>query len=173
MFARLRRLIVYLAAADFLGTLLALWLADYARRLLPLGAPIGEPLTLLNPAVYLIVSVVYPLAFLALSVYDLRRDTRPVGDASSLARALVVGMFVFAGVLYFSYRDVDARGAKRAHPPCPLFRSAEQSAVMGSNAWGVGRSSPPACESTPPWLARSLARVPSTEAPESRGGCRV
>ena len=106
MFARLQRLIVYLAAADFLVTLLALLLADYARRLLPLGAPVGQPPTLLNPAIYGIVSVVYPLAFLALSVYDLRRDTRPVGDASSLARALVVGMFVFAGVLYFSYRDV-------------------------------------------------------------------
>jgi len=106
MFARLRRLIVYLAAADFLGTLLALLLADYARRLLPLGAPIDTPVTLLNPAVYVIVGVVYPLAFLALSVYDLRRDTRPVGDAGSLARALVAGLFVFAGVLYFSYRDV-------------------------------------------------------------------
>jgi exopolysaccharide biosynthesis polyprenyl glycosylphosphotransferase len=106
MFARLQRLIVYLAAIDFLGTLLALLIADYARRFIPLGAPLGAPQPLLNPLVYVIVGLVYPLSFLALSVYDLRRDTRPVGDPFSLARALLVGMFVFAGVLYFSYRDV-------------------------------------------------------------------
>jgi len=106
VFARLQRLIVYLAVIDLLGTELALVMADAARRLLPLGQPLGAPPTLLNPAIYLIVGVVYPLSFLALSVYDLRRDTRPVGDPYSLARALVVGMFVFAGVLYFSYRDV-------------------------------------------------------------------
>jgi len=106
MFARLQRLILYLAAIDFLGTLLALLIADYARRFIPLGAALGEPQSLLNPTVYVIVGLVYPLSFLALSVYDLRRDTRPVGDPYSLTRALVVGMFVFAGVLYFTYRDV-------------------------------------------------------------------
>jgi exopolysaccharide biosynthesis polyprenyl glycosylphosphotransferase len=106
MFARLQRLIVYLAAIDLLGTLLALLVADYARRFIPLGAALGEPQPLINPMVYVIVGLVYPLSFLALSVYDLRRDTRPVGDPYSLARALLVGMFVFAGVLYFTYRDV-------------------------------------------------------------------
>lgn len=106
MFARLQRLIVYLAAIDFVGTQLALLMADYARRVIPLGAPLGEPQALLNPMVYVIVGLVYPLAFLALSVYDLRRDTRPVGDPNSLVRALLAGVFVFAGVLYFTYRDV-------------------------------------------------------------------
>src|SRR5258707_11508062 len=106
MFARLQRLIIYLAAIDLLGTLLALLMADYARRFIPLGAALGLPQPLLNPQVYIIVGVVYPLSFLALSVYDLRRDSRPVGDPYRLARALLVGMFVFAGVLYFSYRDV-------------------------------------------------------------------
>jgi exopolysaccharide biosynthesis polyprenyl glycosylphosphotransferase len=106
VFARLQRLILLLVAIDFLGTELALMLADQARRLLPLGQPLGTPPTLLNLAIYVVVGAVYPLAFMALSVYDLRRDTRPVGDPASLARALVVGVFVFAGVLYFSYRDV-------------------------------------------------------------------
>ena len=106
MFARLQRLILLLVALDFLGTELALGLADLARRHIPLGQSLGMPPTLLNPTIYFVVGVVYPLAFMALSVYDLRRDTRPVGDPASLARALVVGVFVFAGVLYFSYRDV-------------------------------------------------------------------
>jgi exopolysaccharide biosynthesis polyprenyl glycosylphosphotransferase len=106
MFARLQRLILYLAAIDFLGTELALAIADFTRRYIPLGAPLGTPQPLLNPMIYVIVGAVYPLAFLALSVYDLRRDTRPVGDPYSLARALLVGTLVFAGVLYFTYRDV-------------------------------------------------------------------
>jgi exopolysaccharide biosynthesis polyprenyl glycosylphosphotransferase len=106
MFIRLQRLIVYLAVIDFLGTQLALVIADYARRTIPLGQVLGAPEPLLNPIVRLIVGIVYPLTFLALSVYDLRRDTRPVGDPYSLTRALMVGVFVFAGVLYFTYRDV-------------------------------------------------------------------
>jgi len=106
MFARLERLIIYLAIFDVAGTQLALVLADFARRFLPFGQQLGSPATFLNPALHLLVAVVYPVAFLALGVYDLRRDTRPVGDPSSLTRALVVGIFIFAGALYFSFRDV-------------------------------------------------------------------
>src|SRR6185295_11632968 len=106
MFARLQRLILYLAIIDLLGTEAALYLADWARRLLPLGQPLGQPTALVSPALYLVVAIVYPVAFVALSVYDLRRDTRPVGDPGSLTRAVIVGAFVFAGVLYFTFRDV-------------------------------------------------------------------
>jgi exopolysaccharide biosynthesis polyprenyl glycosylphosphotransferase len=106
MFIQLRRLSLILAAIDFLGTQLALVVADVARRELPFGRQVGDPLTFLNPAIHLIVALVFPAAFLALSVYDVRRETRPVGDPASLARAVVVGTFIFAGVLYFSYRDL-------------------------------------------------------------------
>jgi exopolysaccharide biosynthesis polyprenyl glycosylphosphotransferase len=106
VFARLQRLIIYLAVFDILGTQVALVVADYARRFLPFGQEIGTPATFLNPALHLLVAIVYPVAFLALGVYDLRRDTRPVGDPYNLTRALMVGVFIFAGVLYFSLRDV-------------------------------------------------------------------
>jgi exopolysaccharide biosynthesis polyprenyl glycosylphosphotransferase len=106
MFARLRRLVFLLALADWGGVLLALMAADGTRRILPLGAYVPQLTTFLNPIVYLIVAIVFPITFLSLSVYDLRRDTRPVGDPASLTRALAVGVFVFAGVLYFTYRDV-------------------------------------------------------------------
>jgi len=106
MFTRLRRLVLVLALADFVGTQLALIAADYARRFIPIGRLLSGHPTFLNPSVYLLVGLVFPMTFLALSVYDLRRDTRPVGDPYSLARAVAVGTFVFAGVLYFSYRDV-------------------------------------------------------------------
>jgi exopolysaccharide biosynthesis polyprenyl glycosylphosphotransferase len=106
MFVRLRRLLLLLAAADFLGTQLALLAADFVRRVVPLGAPVDPAATFLNPFLHLVVAVVFPVAFLTLSVYNVRRDTRPVGDPVSLTRAVAVSVFVFAGVLYFSYRDV-------------------------------------------------------------------
>lgn len=106
MFSRLQRLIVYLCLLDALGTQAALVVADYARRFIPLGAPLSDPPSFLRPELHLIVLAVYPVTFVALSVYDLRRDTRPVGEPLSLARAVLVGAFVFAGVLYFSYRDI-------------------------------------------------------------------
>jgi exopolysaccharide biosynthesis polyprenyl glycosylphosphotransferase len=106
MFTRLRRLSVILAVIDFLGTQAALLAADAARRQIPLGQQLGDPDTFLNLPIHLIVGVVFPAAFMALSVYDFRRETRPVGDLASALRAVAVGTFLFAGVLYFSYRDV-------------------------------------------------------------------
>ncbi len=106
MFTQLRRLIIWLVALDLVGTQVALVLADFARRYIPLGRSLVEPPTFLNPAIRLIAGAVFLLAFLALSVYDVRRESRPVGDPASLARAVGLGTLLFAGVLYFTYRDV-------------------------------------------------------------------
>jgi exopolysaccharide biosynthesis polyprenyl glycosylphosphotransferase len=106
MFTRLRPLIVFLIVADFLATQLALLAADYARRFVPLGIPLHTQPTYLNPVIHLIVAVVFPATFLSLSVYNVRRGARPVGDPFNLTRAVAVATFVFAGMLYFSYRDV-------------------------------------------------------------------
>jgi exopolysaccharide biosynthesis polyprenyl glycosylphosphotransferase len=106
MFTRLRPLIFYLAMADVMLTQLALLVADRVRRYIPLGEPLDPNLTNLNPAIQLIVLLVFPATFLALHVYSVRRDTNPVGDATGLVRAVGAAMFVFAGVLYFSYRDL-------------------------------------------------------------------
>ncbi len=106
MFVRLRRLVILLALADFGAAQIALSLADLMRRFIPLGNPSAGQDPFLNSMVHVIVAVVFPATFLALSVYDLRRDTRPVGDPANLTRAVIVGTFVFAGVLYFSYRQV-------------------------------------------------------------------
>jgi exopolysaccharide biosynthesis polyprenyl glycosylphosphotransferase len=106
MFARLRRLVFVLALADILATQLALVAADYMRRFIPLGNPSAGQSAFLNPFIHLVVAVVFPATFLALSVYDVRRDTRPVGSPAALTRAVIVATFVFAGALYFSYRQV-------------------------------------------------------------------
>src|SRR6185503_9826657 len=106
MFARLRRLIFILAVTDVLGTQLGLLLADYARRVVPLGQSLGEPQTFLSLPIHLIVAAVYGLTFATMGVYDVRRDPRSVGEPLSLARASLVAVFVFGGVLYFTFRDV-------------------------------------------------------------------
>lgn len=106
MFARMHRLIILLFLADALVTQLALFAADYIRRLLPLGNVLEQSTTFLNPAIHLIVAVVFGVTFTSLHVYDVRRDTRPVGDATNLTRAVAVAIFVFAGALFFSFRYV-------------------------------------------------------------------
>src|SRR3989304_3304062 len=77
MFARLRRLVLVLALADLVATQLALVAADLMRGLLPRRAAEGGG-----------------------------GAGGPGGGPATLTRAVVVATFVFAGVLYFSYRQV-------------------------------------------------------------------
>ena len=105
MFTRMRHLIIILILADALATQIALFAADYARRVIPLGRLLDASNTYLNPIIHLMVAAVYLSTFLALHVYDIQRDTRPMGDPASLLRAVGVATFVFAGMLYFSFRD--------------------------------------------------------------------
>ena len=106
MFGKLRRLVLALALADVLATQAALVAAEFARRMLPLGRPLDGGSYLLNPALHWIVLALWPVAFIALGVYDVRRDTRPVGEARTLLLAVATAGLVFAGALYFTYRDV-------------------------------------------------------------------
>ncbi|MEK7440273.1 MAG: sugar transferase [Chloroflexota bacterium] len=106
MFGKLRRLILILCAADALGTQLALLAADSLRRFLPLGRELGNLDSQLNIYIHLMVAVLFPIVFLVVSVYDVRRDVRPVGDARALFVAVSTATLALAGALYFSYRDV-------------------------------------------------------------------
>ena len=105
MFGKLRRLVIFLLLADAVGTQIALLLANAARLGLPLGRALGPVDSFLNPALQGIVAVVWVAVFLTLSVYDVRRERWPVGSARALLAAVSVAVFVFAGVLYFSFRD--------------------------------------------------------------------
>ena len=104
MFLRLRRLVITLILADALATQLALLAADYFRRVIPLGNTLGLPVYL-NPVIQLIAAVVFLIVFFSLGVYDVQRDTRPMGDPAGLVRAVGAATFAFAGALYFSFRD--------------------------------------------------------------------
>jgi exopolysaccharide biosynthesis polyprenyl glycosylphosphotransferase len=108
MFVRLRRLAVFLIVADALVTQGALVGADFLRRYLPFGETLGTQASvyLLNPWLHLAVGFIFFVTFWALSVYDVRRGATLAGHPASLLRALFVATFVFAGFLYFTFRDV-------------------------------------------------------------------
>jgi len=107
MFGKLQSLIVGLWVADVLLTQAALWVADWARKVLPLGRELGDPSnSFLNPYVFLMTLVLWPLIFSVTSVYDVRRNVRPVGEASTLFVAVSTATFALAGALYFTFRDL-------------------------------------------------------------------
>jgi exopolysaccharide biosynthesis polyprenyl glycosylphosphotransferase len=98
---------VALLFLDLCLTWVALFLASVARRQLPLGAELGRAATAQLPVhVYIIASVLWPVIFVLLSVYDFRY--RP-SLSEQLERVIVgvsVATLVFAGALYFSFREV-------------------------------------------------------------------
>ncbi len=108
MFVRLQRLAVFLIAADALVTQSALIGADFLRRYLPFGEALGSraDVYLLNPWLHLGVGVIFFVTFWALSVYNVRHGATLAGHPAGLLRALFVATFVFAGFLYFTFRDV-------------------------------------------------------------------
>jgi exopolysaccharide biosynthesis polyprenyl glycosylphosphotransferase len=107
MFGKLRRLILGLLIVDLVLTQLALVVANGVRLLLPLGQEIGpSATTFLNPYLHLMALVLWPVVFAVTSVYDVRRNVRPVGEARTLFVAVSTATFALAGALYFTFRDV-------------------------------------------------------------------
>nr|MBP7694813.1 sugar transferase [Anaerolineales bacterium] len=106
MFARLQKLAIFLLFADAVLTQGALAAADFLRRYLPFGQSLGDAGYLLNPWLHLAVGLIFPLTFWSLGIYDTRRGASPAGYPAGLVRALAAATFVFAGVLYFTFRDV-------------------------------------------------------------------
>ncbi len=106
MFLHLRKLTIFLILGDVIVTQLALLAADALRRVLPLGQALGVDASQINPTLHVVVGLIFPVTFLALSVYDVRRSGSAVGDPANVFRAVSVATFVFAGALYFSFRDV-------------------------------------------------------------------
>src|SRR3990172_2941024 len=106
MFGKLRRLVTSLLLADIVLTQVALLAADSVRRWVPLGREIDPSTSFVNPYLHLMTLVLWPVVFWVTSVYNIRRDVRPVGDARTLFVAVSTATFAFAGALYFTFRDV-------------------------------------------------------------------
>ena len=98
--------VIFAFISDLTLTLLALHLAYLARLTLPWGVTLTAADVTFTPALYLIVAAIWSLVFFLLNVYDARHTLRAVDELQSLLLAISLAAFVFAGVLYLSYRDL-------------------------------------------------------------------
>jgi exopolysaccharide biosynthesis polyprenyl glycosylphosphotransferase len=97
---------IFLCISDLALTAAALYAASVARLALPWGATIWPRNVRLSPQVYLLVTVVWVLVFLLLSVYDPKRTLRLADELQMILTAVPMSTLVFAGTLYVTYRDV-------------------------------------------------------------------
>ena len=106
MLRKFESIIALLFVVDLLLTQVALYLSDVARRCIPLGKAIDPTRTFLNPYIYLLIALIWPLLFRALGVYDVKRAPSLREELKTLMVAVPTAVFVFAGSLYLSFRDV-------------------------------------------------------------------
>ena len=103
--------IVRLAFIDTILTLCALYLASWARYLIPWGVSIVWEIAALPWPVYLMTAVIWPAVLFLTSTYDLRLHTqrRLSAELRSLLLGIGLALLVLAGALYFTYRWVPRR----------------------------------------------------------------
>jgi exopolysaccharide biosynthesis polyprenyl glycosylphosphotransferase len=96
-----------LLLCDLFLTDTALYLARQSRLGLDMGKPLGPGGNWLYfyPVLYVLIPIIWLVIFTSIGVYDSRRTLRASDDLQIVTAATVLGTFVFAGVLYFFFRD--------------------------------------------------------------------
>lgn len=100
------RLVVWVCLADLALTEIALRLSGTLRLWLPLGTELDLSKVTLSFYVYLMVTLIWAVVFQLFSVYDPKRTLRLVDELQQLVPAIFMSTLVFAGALYFSFRDI-------------------------------------------------------------------
>lgn len=100
------RLVVWVCLADLALTEIALRLSGTLRLWLPLGTELDLSKVTLCFYVYLMVTLIWAVVFQLFSVYDPKRTLRLVDELQQLVPAIFMSTLVFAGALYFSFRDI-------------------------------------------------------------------
>jgi exopolysaccharide biosynthesis polyprenyl glycosylphosphotransferase len=95
-----------LLLGDLLLTGLALWLSSLLRLRTNLGAYINASRTRVPWPVYIMVLLIWLIVFLLLSTYRHERRLRVADELQSVLLAVTVSTLVFAGALYFSFRQI-------------------------------------------------------------------
>lgn len=102
-----------LATTLFIGdsvlTQAALLLSAILRYAIPIGKPLGledSGLIVYTPLLHVFVLLIWPAVFVSLNLYDERQANRLFRQRWALFMATTTAIFAFAGVLYFSFRDV-------------------------------------------------------------------
>lgn len=100
------RFVVWVCLADLALTGFALRLSGTLRLWLPFGTEVDLNKAAISFYVYLMVIAIWTVAFQIFSVYDPKRTLRLVDELQQLIPATFMSTLVFAGALYFSFRDV-------------------------------------------------------------------
>ena len=107
---RATNLVVAQSALDVALTLLALYVASWARYLIPWGQRLAWRFVALPWPVYVFTALIWPVALYLSSAYDRRARRRQfLDELRTLASGAGLGLLVLAGALYLSYRLVPRR----------------------------------------------------------------
>lgn len=105
MFRRAGLSLVFLLG-DLITIFLALLLASWLRPGFDFGKPIEVTAAWPGWPVFGLALLVWALGFSFLDVYHLQKNLRPFDEAQRLIAAHAVTSLAFAGVLYFTFRDI-------------------------------------------------------------------
>jgi len=97
--------IIFAYLSDIALTLLALFIAYQARITLAFGVTLTQQDITTDAGLYITVVVIWTLVFFLLNAYDTRHTLRAADELGTLTLAISLAAFVFAGVLYLSYRN--------------------------------------------------------------------
>jgi exopolysaccharide biosynthesis polyprenyl glycosylphosphotransferase len=103
--------VAILGLVDLAMTLLALYLASWARYLIPWGERLPWQFVALPWPVYLMAAFIWPAVFSLTAVYETRARSRRQLPAEMrlLLWSMGLALLALAGALYFSYRQVPRR----------------------------------------------------------------
>ncbi len=103
--------IIILGLMDISLTVLSLYLATWARYVIPWGVRLPWSLVALPWPVYVMTAVIWPVVLSLISVYDLRPhpNRRLWSEVYALLLGVGIASMALAGCLYFSYREVPRR----------------------------------------------------------------
>lgn len=96
---------IFSMALDILLTCLALFLATRLVAYIPPHLTNLRDAAIIPPYIYLVVPLLWGLAFLVLSVYDPKRIYKVMAELQIVTVAAVAAALLFAGLLFLAYRD--------------------------------------------------------------------
>jgi len=103
-----RRVSIRLALlfGDLFVITLTLLIAGWLRPQLNFGRPLGPDYVPLTWTLYVLTIIVWGIGFLLIDVYNLQKNLRLFDELQRLIAAHIAVLLAFAGVLYFSFRDI-------------------------------------------------------------------
>ncbi|NUQ38948.1 MAG: sugar transferase [Caldilineales bacterium] len=98
--------VLFIYLSDVILTVMMLYLAYQARILLPFGVSLTAQDIEFTPALLVTVAAIWTLVSFLFGAYDANHTLRAADELQTLLLTIGFSAFVFAGVLYMSYRDL-------------------------------------------------------------------